>query len=278
MRAHVIGITFSVIASSFACDEAMASKRSSDAGFKTSSSIRYEVVRTLEHARDDFTEGLEICDGAMLESVGLYGSSALIRKQIDDGVVLRRRPLPAIAFGEGATCMGDRIYQLTWREQAALVYDLDFTLLEVLRYEGEGWGLTHDAQYLIMSNGSATVTFRKPEDFSVVRSIEVHDGKTPVEKINELEYAHGLLFANIWQSDRVAVVSPADGRVLAWLDLAALSTRFDKPAHWNAVDDVLNGIAYDPRRDLFYFTGKRWPVLFELRLSNLPDAPPAAAK
>nr|WP_245586258.1 glutaminyl-peptide cyclotransferase [Solimonas soli] len=249
----------------------MALKRSSDADFKASSSLRYEVVRMLAHAREDFTEGLEICDGAMLESTGLYGLSALIRKRIDDGAVLQRRPLPAAVFGEGITCSGGHVYQLTWHEQLAVVYDArDFTPQRVLHYEGEGWGLTHDARHLIMSDGSATLRFRDPDDFHVVRSIEVRDGDTPVTRLNELEYARGLIFANIWQTDRVAVIDPADGVVRAWLDLGALSARFDKPANWSASDDVLNGIAYDAPRDLFYFTGKRWPALFELRLHGLP--------
>jgi glutamine cyclotransferase len=270
MRTHTLGIMFFVIACSLACNDAIAVKRSSDAGFKASTSLRYDIVRTLEHAREDFTQGLEICDGAMIESVGLYGVSALIRKQIDDGTVLQRRPLPAAAFAEGATCLKGRIYQLTWREQAALVYDDDFTPLRVMRYDGEGWGLAHDDQHLIMSNGSATLTFRDADDFSIVRRIEVHDGDVAIDHLNELEYAHGLIFANLWQRDRVAVIDPADGAVLAWLDFAALSARVDKPAGWNAIDDVLNGIAYDDVHDLFYITGKRWPQMFVIRVHGLP--------
>ncbi|MGH8447306.1 MAG: glutaminyl-peptide cyclotransferase [Solimonas sp.] len=245
-------------------------KRKPDAGFKASSSIRYDIVRTLFHAHSDFTQGLEICDGAMVESVGLYGVSALIRKQIGTGEVLQRYALPASVFAEGATCMGDRIYQITWRERAAVVYDDTLKPLAVLHYEGEGWGLTHAGKELIMSDGSATLFFRKPDDFSITRTIAVHDGATPIDKLNELEFAHGLIFANIWQADRIAVIDPADGAVLAWLDLAALSSRFDRPADWNPIDDVLNGIAYDAGSDHFYVTGKRWPAMFELKLSNLP--------
>lgn len=275
MTARLTRMTIFVIALLFACHDAMARKPSSDAGFKASTSLRYEIVRKLEHARENFTQGLEICDGALLESVGLYGHSALIRKRIDDGAELQRRRLPGDVFAEGITCMHGRIYQLTWREQYAIVYDAaTLAAKSFLRYEGEGWGLTHDAQHLIMSDGSATLRFRDPEDFRVVRSIEVRDAGRLVRNLNELEYAHGLIFANVWQSDRIAIIDPASGAVRAWLELGELVTRFDRPKGWSVSDDVLNGIAYDARRDTFYITGKRWPALFELRLHGLPTPQP----
>lgn len=249
---------------------AIALKPSSDAGFEASAALRYEIVRTLPHARSDFTQGLEICDGTMIESVGLYGVSALIRKDIDSGEALQRYRLPPAFFAEGATCADDYIYQLSWRERTAVVYDRQLQPRAVLHYEGEGWGLTHDGEHLIMSDGSATLSFRRRDDFSIVRTIEVHDGARAVERLNELEYAHGLILANIWQSDRIAAIDPADGAVLAWLDLSALTQHIEHGSDWDATDNVLNGIAHDAARDRYYVTGKRWPVMYELRLAKLP--------
>lgn len=270
MRTALLTLLVATLASSCLCNSAIALKRRPDAGFKASAHLAYEIVETLPHAASRFTQGLEICDGAMIESVGLYGVSALIRANLDDGEVQRRYVLPPNVFAEGATCFGGRIYQLTWRERAAVVYDAALQPLEVLHYEGEGWGLAHDADGLIMSDGSATLSFRKAEDFSITRTVQVHDGAQPVERLNELEYAHGLVFANVWQTDRIAVIDPDDGAVLAWLELGALKGKFERPPGWDPVDDVLNGIAYDAARDRWYVTGKRWPKMFVLKLAALP--------
>lgn len=258
--------------------QSIARKLKPDNGFKASSTVLFTIKRTLPHPENFFTEGLAVCDGTMVESIGLYGVSALIRWQIDGGAELARRPLPAAFFGEGATCFGDRIYQLTWREHAAVVYDAALNIVELLHYTGEGWGLTHDDAQLIMSDGSATIWFRDPRDFHIARTIEVHDGETPIARLNELEYAHGLIFANIWQQDRIAIIDPTDGAVVGWLELGALADQFAKPADWNARDNVLNGIAYDPKRDRYFVTGKRWPLLFELELGRLPNAATAAER
>lgn len=277
MRRHTFIAAICIVTTAFFSTSVIALKPSSDAGFRASASLRYDVVRTLPHARSDFTQGLEICDGAMIESVGLYGVSALIRKDIDSGEALRHYRLPPAFFAEGATCVDDRIYQISWRERTAVVYDRQLQPLAVLHYEGEGWGLTHDDEHLIMSDGSATLFFRRRDDFGIARAIEVHDGTNAIDRLNELEYAHGLIFANIWQSSRIAVIDPADGAVLAWLDLSALSQRFERGADWDATDNVLNGIAHDAARDRYYVTGKRWPVMYELRLARLPKPRAAMA-
>lgn len=271
MRRHTFIAAICIITTAFFSNAVIALKPSSDAGFKASTSLHYEVVRTLPHARSDFTQGLEICDGTMIESVGLYGVSALIRKDIDCGEALQRYRLPPAFFAEGATCADDHIYQLSWRERTAVVYDRQLQPRAVLHYEGEGWGLTHDGEHLIMSDGSATLFFRRSDDFGIARTIEVHDGTNAIDRLNELEYAHGLIFANIWQSNRIAVIDPADGRILAWLDLSALAQRIERGADWDANDNVLNGIAYDAGRDRFYVTGKRWPAMYELRIAKLPE-------
>ncbi len=276
-RSTLIGLALVAVLGNVCCLDATALKQRPDAGSSTLARVSYDITRSLAHDPVRFTEGLEWCKDAMLESVGLYGDSALIRSDIARDEILQRHALPGNVFGEGLTCFEDHIYQLTWREQAAVVYDDALQPLRLLHYEGEGWGLTHDTEHLIMSDGSATLFFRNADDFSVVRTVEVHDGALPVTRLNELEYAQGLIFANVWQSDRVALIDPADGAVLGWLDLSALGTRFTKPSGWQPSDDVLNGIAYDASRDRYYFTGKRWPLMFELRLRGLPKPKPPAA-
>ncbi|NKF22190.1 glutaminyl-peptide cyclotransferase [Solimonas marina] len=272
-RATLMASTFA-LASLCSCVEAHALKRSAGAGFKASTNVAYTITKTLPHDTEAFTEGLELCDASMIESVGLYGRSALIRRAMETQTVVDRRSLPGDVFGEGVTCFGDRIYQLTWRSQIAYVYDHALHEITRLRYQGEGWGLTHNADQLIMSNGSDVISFRDPQDFHVIRTIAVRDGDTPVFKLNELEYANGMIFANVWETDRIAIIDAGNGQVRGWLDLAGLDARFKKPTHWDPADDVLNGIAHDAARDRWYVTGKRWPLMFELKLKDVPS--PAA--
>lgn len=231
--------------------------------------LEWRIVDRLPHDTNHYTQGLVVHDDLLVETSGLYGRSALLIKSRDTGEVIRARALPQQWFAEGATIWGDRIIMLTWRERIAQWFDLDLRPLGQMRYDGEGWGLTHDGQYLIMSNGGTGLQFRDPTDFSIVRVIGVHDDGIPVARINELEFARGLVFANIWQTDRIAAIDPHSGEVRAWLDLQALRDEFDRPPAWNAVEHVLNGIAHDAARDRFYVTGKSWPVMFELEIEAL---------
>lgn len=252
---------------------ATARKPSSDAAFTASNNLRYEIVRTHTHDASRFTQGLEFRDGALLESAGLYGSSALIATRIGDSKPLRERRLPNDVFAEGLTMLGERIYQLSWREGLLFIYDRNFKPLATLPYQGEGWGLANDGSQLIMSDGSARLSFRSADDFRVLRSVEVHDGGRRVAMLNELEYAAGLIFANVWLTDRIAVIDPADGRVLAWLELGELRQQLPATTRHNS-DAVLNGIAYHAATQHFYVTGKLWPRLFELRIDGLPRPQP----
>lgn len=229
--------------------------------------LQWRLIRELPHDVSHFTQGLEIRDGKLLESVGLYGRSALFEKSIDSGEVLRFAQLPRNWFGEGVTVWRDRIIVLTWLQQVAQVFDLDLKPVARHRYTGEGWGLTHDDAMVVMSDGSATLRFRSPDDFAVMREIEVRDGSTRVTRLNELEFARGRIYANVWRSDRIAVIDPASGRVDAWIDLSPLRARLSQPPGWNELDHVLNGIAHDPDSDRFYVTGKCWPTLFEIEIA-----------
>lgn len=269
MRACVLSALFIVAITLTHATDAKPLKRSPDAGFTASSSLRHTLVRVLPRARNHFTQGLEIDRENLLESTGGYGVSALFAQELGREAVLRERSLPPSVFAEGLTVFGDSIYQLTWREGRVFVWNRDFELLREFAYTGEGWGLTHDETQLIMSDGSARLFFRDPDSFAVTRVITVRDGETPIERLNELEYVRGLIFANVWQTDRIAIIDPADGAVLAWLDLGDLR-EYLPPKTTAPVDDVLNGIAFDARRDVLYVTGKHWPRLFELKLENLP--------
>jgi glutaminyl-peptide cyclotransferase len=232
--------------------------------------LSWRIVRELPHDVAHFTQGLEIVDGRLLESVGQFGRSALLIKDLGSGQVLAGRALPREEFGEGASVFGDRVVQLTWRNGRAHVYDLSLRELAGFAYGGEGWGLAHDERALIMSDGSARLQFRDPASFALTRSLDVQAQGVPVASLNELEYARGRIYANVWKSDRIAVIDPASGAVTAWVDLAALSGRFTRPDGWNAADHVLNGIAFEPRSGHFLVTGKCWPTLFEIAV----DPPP----
>lgn len=230
--------------------------------------LAYEIVAAHPHDTRAFTQGLEILDGKLLESTGRNGQSALWLKEIASGKVLRRAPLEARHFGEGLAVAQGRILQLTWTSGVALTYDLQFKHTGKFPYSGQGWGLAFDGKRLMMSDGSDRITLRRPDTFAATGEFRVRDGKAAVAMLNELEFAGGWLYANVWQTDRIAVIDPVSGAVRAWLDLAALRQRFPKPSGWIEGEHVLNGIAFNPANGHFYVTGKCWPVLFELTIED----------
>jgi glutamine cyclotransferase len=181
---------------------------------------------------------------------------------LDSGKVLQETRLSSEYFGEGITVLHDRIFQLTWLTQWGFVYDRgSFRLLRSFRYSGEGWGLTNDGRQIYMSDGTAQIRCWDPATLRETRRIDVHDGASAVERLNELEYVRGEIYANVWQTDRIARISPADGRVLGWIDLAGLLS----PAERRQTD-VLNGIAYDAAGGRLFVTGKLWPKLFQIEV------------
>jgi len=223
-----------------------------------------DVVATFPHDPEAFTQGLHVYDGQLYESTGQYGRSSIRRVDLRSGRVEQSVPLNFTYFGEGMTILGGRIYQLTWKSQTAFVYDLaSFELLDTKRYRGEGWGLTHDGEALIVSDGSATLSYYDPDDFELLRTLEVHDQGRSVTLLNELEYVDGEIWANIWYDDRIVRISPETGEVLAWIDLSRLLPRLQRSA-----DAVLNGIAYDAEADRLFVTGKNWSQLFEIELAQ----------
>ncbi len=228
--------------------------------------LRYEIVATHPHDTAVFTQGLAWHDGKLVESSGQHGRSALMLREVARSEPLSRRALAAAHFGEGVAGDGRHFVQLTWRSGVAFVYDLALRPAGQLSYQGEGWGLAYDGKQWLMSDGSSRITARDRESFAVRGSLEVRDGGRPVTQLNELEYARGRLYANVWHADRIAVIDPATGTVESWLDLAALRRGFAKPKGWDDAEHVLNGIAFDPGSGHFFVTGKCWPVLFEIRV------------
>ena len=226
----------------------------------------YKIVNTYPHDRKAFTQGLVFSDGALYEGTGLYGSSTLRKVELETGDVLQIRNLPEQLFGEGIAIWGDRIVQLTWREKVGLVYDKSsFELLEQFTYSTEGWGITQDGNHLVMSDGTSTLYFLHPDDFKETGRIEVSDNSGPVSRLNELEYVQGEIYANVWQTNRIARISPETGKVIGWIEMDGLLNQEEL----RMPVDVLNGIAYDAENDRLFVTGKLWPKVFEVKLVPL---------
>ncbi|MDT7806450.1 MAG: glutaminyl-peptide cyclotransferase [Acidobacteriota bacterium] len=225
----------------------------------------YEVVNTFPHDPAAFTQGLVFNDGAFIESTGLERHSTLRRVELQTGKVLQKVDVPPFYFAEGMTLFAGKIYQLTWKGEKGFIYDpRTFQKTGEFNYTGEGWGLTHDADSLILSDGSERIRFIDPNDYKVKRTINVTDHGRPVQEINELEYVRGEIYANVWHQNRVARIDPQTGRVTAWVDLSGLL----KAGDVSDEEAVLNGIAYDEQSDRLFVTGKLWPKIFEIKLKQ----------
>ena len=223
----------------------------------------YEILKVYPHERSAYTQGLVYEDGYFYESNGIKGQSTLRKVQIGTGQSIQSYTLAPEIFAEGLTIIGDKIIQLSWRNNTGFVYDKkSFQLLRTFSYTTEGWGLTNDGKNLIMSDGSNIIYFIDPRSFSVVSTIEVYDNKVPVNQLNELEFVNGEIYANIYQTDKIARIDPLTGKVLAYIDLSKLLNKND----YESDTDVLNGIAYDASSKRLFVTGKKWPKLFEIKI------------
>ncbi len=224
--------------------------------------LELRVIREFPHDADAFTQGLLWHDGALYESTGLPGRSSVRRVNLESGEVQQVQALDDRFFGEGLARVGDRLIQLTWRNRRAIVWSADdLEQLDVHAYRGEGWGLCHDGERLIMSNGSHVLAFRDPETFERLGSVQVRLDGRRVRRLNELECVDGAVWANIWQDDLLVRIDPTSGAVTATVDASSLRERLPDS---NSVRDVLNGIAYNPETQRFYLTGKLWAKLFEV--------------
>ncbi len=226
----------------------------------------YKVINSYPHDRNAFTQGLVFDNGVFIEGTGLYRRSSLRRVSIEIGEILQYHELAPHFFGEGVTIYGNKIIQLTWRANVGFVYDkYSFKLLREFNYPTEGWGITCDGQHLIMSDGTANLFFLHPETFEEQNRIEIHDNNGSVDRLNELEYIDGEIYANVFQTNRIAKIDPKTGKVVAWIDLTGILSIEDR----RTPVDVLNGIAYDSENNRLFVTGKLWPKLFEIELIQL---------
>lgn len=224
----------------------------------------FRVVHSYPHDSSAFTQGLEYHDGFLYEGTGLNGHSSLRKERLESGQVLRQVNLASEFFGEGITIVGNQVLQLTWQSQVGFIYSLsDFHLLRRFSYPGEGWGLTNNGREIFLSDGTADIRVLDPASLQEKRRIHVHDGSAAVDQLNELEMVDGELFANVWQTDRIARISPRTGAIAGWIDLTGILG----PMYRRESGAVLNGIAYDALQKRLFVTGKLWPSIFEIRLA-----------
>jgi len=232
----------------------------------------YQVVNSFPHDVNAFTQGLFYKDGFLYESTGLVGRSSVRKVALKTGEVLQSVGLPADVFGEGIAYWDEQVIGLTWQSKIGYVLKLaDLSYKGRFPYVGEGWGLTQDGRELIMSDGTSELRFLDPKTLREVRRLRVTAGGAPVSELNELEWVDGQIFANVWQTDRIARIDPKTGHVIGWIDLSAILPDRDRIKDHT---DVLNGIAYDTAKKRLFVTGKFWPKVFEIRLipAKLPNS------
>jgi glutamine cyclotransferase len=245
----------------------------SNSSSKYSVSIRtlgYEIINTYRHDQKAFTQGLAFYDGFLYESTGHFGESTLRKVELESGRILQKIDLPSDVFAEGMTILNGSIYQISWQNGLAWSYNLeDFTLKREFHYQGEGWGLTNDGTNLYMSDGTNVIRVINAENFETVRTIPVfHENGEELMRINELEWVGNEIWANIWHSEkiglpnRIARIDPKTGKLLGWINLDGISPEDVERGEEN----TLNGIAYDPKTDRIFVTGKLWKRLFEIKL------------
>ena len=221
-----------------------------------------EVIRTFKHDPKAYTQGLVYYKGCLYESTGLRGSSSLRKIDPETGKIIQYQGVSPQNFCEGIAIFNNKIYQLTWENQICFVYDLStFNMETSFDYYGEGWGLTNNNEQLIMSNGSNIIKFIDPDNFQIIKSINVYDKQEPIYYLNELEIINGEIYANVFETNKIVRIDPETGRVTGWIDLSKLR-KYLKP---NDEVEILNGIAYDKEKNRIFVTGKNWPLIFEVR-------------
>jgi glutamine cyclotransferase len=230
----------------------------------TAPTVAVQQVRSYPHDSTAFTQGLVWRNGRLYESTGRYGQSSLRIVELETGRVVQKVDLAATYFAEGLAAMGDTLYQLTWKEGIAFLYDAgDLRRIGQVAYTGEAWGLTSDGRRLIVSDGSSYLTWVDPATFQVDTTIRVMDGNVPVDQLNELEWVRGEIWANVWHTQQIVRIDPRNGRVKGRLDLTSIIPPVSDP------EGVLNGTAYDEERNRLLVTGKLWPRVYEISIPSL---------
>ncbi len=226
---------------------------------------KYEVINSYPHDKEAFTQGFEYYNGFFYESTGQRGKSTLRKVEMETGKVLQKIELDRKYFAEGMTIFNNKIYQLTWQKNVGFVYDLEtFELEKTFNYQQskQGWGLTHDGEKFIKTDGTEKMWFLNIESLEEESFIETYTNKRKAEKLNELEYIDGKIYANIWQQNSILIVNPVNGAIEGIAVLKGLQ----KKAGQSGDNNVLNGIAYDKENDRLFVTGKKWNKVFEIKL------------
>jgi glutamine cyclotransferase len=234
--------------------------------------MSYDVVNEYPHDNTAFTEGLEYKDGFLYESTGQYKHSDVRKVDLKTGKVITSKKMDGRYFGEGLTILNGKIYQLTYREGKAFVYDAA-TLKEEKTFvfdAPEGWGMTNNGAHLVFDDGSNIFHYIDPVTFKEVKQLAVVDEHGPVYELNEPELIKGFIYANQWRTDNILKIDTATGHVVARADLSGLRQRVGIPAMSNdpRAPEVMNGIAYDAANNRIFITGKNWPKMLEIKLDN----------
>lgn len=247
-----------------ACNSTDSNNDSMDNSVVSVPSIMYQVVKKYPHDTASFTQGLVVHNGQVLESTGMPNTSWLGPVDLETGVIDKKVNLAEQYFGEGITILNDKIYQLTWQNKIGFIYDAkNFKKIGEFSYPTEGWGLTNDGHYLIMSDGSSNLFYMTPDSVKHVKTLSVTDNYGPVPNLNELEFIEGFIYANQWQTSYILKIDPQTGSVIGKLDLKKIQQEL---VAVNPEMDFLNGIAYDSASKKIYVTGKRWPAMYEIKM------------
>jgi len=228
--------------------------------------LTYKIVNTFAHDTLAFTEGLEFYRDTLIESTGQNGTSHIRKYDYKTGKVYNQVNLDDKYFGEGVTVINNKIYQLTWKEQTGFIYNANTWKLEKtfpFDKKIEGWGMTNDGKNIYQSDGTEKIWMMNPETQKMTDYINVYTNVSKIKSINELEWINGKIYGNIWQKDAIAIINPQTGAVEGVLDLAGLRKNTT-----TTPDDSLNGIAYNPKTNTIFVTGKNWDKLFEIKVSE----------
>jgi glutaminyl-peptide cyclotransferase len=226
----------------------------------------YTVVHTYPHDTGAYTEGLFFLNGFFYEATGEVHRSSIRKVDPKTGEVIQRANLDTSDYGEGIVAWKNKLIQLTWQSHHGFIYDLNsFKQIGQFDYPGEGWALTQNGHRIFMTDGTPTIRILDPETLQQVGKIDVTANGQPLGNLNEVEWVKGQLYANVWLTHRIARIDPASGKVVAWIDLTGLGPKPDETN--DPTNDVLNGIAYDAEHDRLFVTGKRWPLIYEIKLT-----------
>lgn len=249
-----------------ACNDSDSTTEPSIPASTTPKPVGYSIARTYPHDTSSFTQGLILYKGDLYEGTGEYGRSHLLKINLDNGQIKKKIKLDDKFFGEGVTILNDTIYQLTWKENTVFAYTLsDLKKVKEFRIDTDGWGITHNGQELIVSDGTSNLYYYSPFNFQLLRTQTITEGGNLSYNLNELEYIDGYIYANQWQAPYIFKIDPGSGAIVGKIDLTDV---------WNRVKakdpqaDVPNGIAFDSASNKIYITGKRWPELYEIELSK----------